>query len=420
MEEEKEKDDKEEKHEEKHWDWRHWIPLVLVGVLLGGLIGVVSFYYEKADQEIQGNLDRLTEGLEAETSQRHGNDTALDAALRTAENNLGAEIVGSEARVQERISEVEAYLGQVDNDLGELEDTLNQFMSSTATDLKGIWQDIGSNKDAVEEAKTQIASTIRNVTEIWDSNLNGTRTELTAMIQTIGADLQGALKRINYLKSKASKLGNRIDTINQSLDLVDQWSKAETSKLGSEIHSLDTKNKQFDQRIDGLSQDVGLFKTEMDKTIGEIKASVTNQTEAIEDIWSNLTYVWNQLSEKAGYWNTLSELLDWLAIDMTDKNHWTTSYDCDDFATDLARNALDVGRLIYPICVLYDTVYYNEDYPGYFFVDEKNFYLIQFSDGDWDWLIANHMVDLTYTKDYGWIMIEPQTDAIALLGTHEL
>jgi predicted nuclease with TOPRIM domain len=117
--------------------------------------------------------------------------------------------------------------------------------------------------------------------------------------------------------------------------------------------------------------------------------------------------------------NTLNDLEVWLAQDNTSEHAYIPDeYDCDDFAYDLMASAF---RAEYKMGTV--AVYYTSNLT-YVVISEEYYYKVPLAytvGGSYMYYIfGNHMVNIAYVGDTGWVLIEPQTDQVFPLNTYEL
>jgi hypothetical protein len=117
----------------------------------------------------------------------------------------------------------------------------------------------------------------------------------------------------------------------------------------------------------------------------------------------------------------LSTLNTWLSQDPTDQNTYVENdYDCDDFAMALMLAAFKSNYQMTMISVYYaDELFHVNQTEGTYWFVPKSWSIILSTNADYH-MFGNHMVNLAYVQEIGWVLIEPQTDEVYLLGTHEL
>ena len=144
-----------------------------------------------------------------------------------------------------------------------------------------------------------------------------------------------------------------------------------------------------------------------------------NYTIALDEI-DNLNQRIAQLEGELNFtdFSSLTELEQWLVQDDTDEHEYILDdYDCDDFAYDLMVSAFKSGYKMGTVAV-----YYGDDL-DYVVIDNYTYYNVTLAyapAGSDYYLFGNHMVNIAYVGDTGWVLIDPQTDWYVSLGTHEL
>lgn len=140
-----------------------------------------------------------------------------------------------------------------------------------------------------------------------------------------------------------------------------------------------------------------------------------NLTKALLEI-EHLTDMYNFT-----HFSNISSLNAWLSQDTTDQNTYVpVSYDCDDFALSLMLAAFKSNYQMTTITVYYsdELLHVNQTEGTYFLVPQSWAIVLPFDAGYH--VFGNHIANLTYVQEIGWVLIEPQTDEVYPLGTHEL
>jgi hypothetical protein len=140
-----------------------------------------------------------------------------------------------------------------------------------------------------------------------------------------------------------------------------------------------------------------------------------NLTKALLEI-EHLTSMYNFT-----HFSNMSSLNTWLSQDTTDQNTYVpVSYDCDDFALSLMLAAFKSNYQITTISVYCsDELLHVNQTEGTYWLVPKSWSIVLPSDAGYH-LFANHVANLAYVQEIGWVLIEPQTDEVYPLGTHEL
>ena len=145
-----------------------------------------------------------------------------------------------------------------------------------------------------------------------------------------------------------------------------------------------------------------------------------NYTESLGEI-DRLNQRIAQLEGELNFTNfdTLNDLEVWLAQDNTSEHAYIPDeYDCDDFAYDLMTSAFKSGYKMGTVAVYYT------DNLTYVVISEEYYYKVPLAytvgDSYKYYTFGNHMVNIAYVGDTGWVLIEPQTDQVFPLNTYEL
>jgi len=145
-----------------------------------------------------------------------------------------------------------------------------------------------------------------------------------------------------------------------------------------------------------------------------------NYTEGLEEI-DRLNEKIAQLEGELNFtnFNTLNDLEAWLAQDNTSEHAYIPDeYDCDDFAYDLMASAFRSGYKMGTVAV-----YYANNLT-YVVISGEQYYKVPLAytvgNGYNYYVFGNHMVNIAYVGDTGWVLIEPQTDQVFPLNTYEL
>jgi hypothetical protein len=134
----------------------------------------------------------------------------------------------------------------------------------------------------------------------------------------------------------------------------------------------------------------------------------------------------NALAQKNNYsdFERLVDLESWLHFDNTSDNEYVAdSYDCDDFAIDLMVSAFNSGYIIgtTPAYITSDLEWIEVN--GTYYKVSISYHIesnYKGLDNDDYYVFGNHMANLAYVTDRGWVLIEPSMDWVFPLETHEL
>jgi len=400
------------------------LALAVAGLVLGGLANTDIKHLKEQNAEQKQIIDNLKDAITNETATREEQDKELKKDI-----------------IEERTAR-ESEDNHLNTAVGKLFDEINKIRTDLVNHIKEANAQIELIKDSLNRHQQDIEKAKENITALNKITKNQGKTihsqgEKIHSIEERVADIQNNINLLTVqtenLKITLKTTSDQIQEQRQNINQLQQQIAQANSQIESQTNQIDTVSRQtesltqdvtdINNQIDSMTADIAdLYDTSNElynATIDLYNATIENQREILW-LWQNITEIMNQLSQEIGYWQSLRELEDWLAYDTTDQNEYIpTVYDCDDFATDLARNALKIDRLIYPIPVTTD-LYYNSYWlsRGYYMVPSEWIERLYFE--DWDYIIGNHMVDLTYCQDVGWVAIEPQTDEIAVLGRHEL
>ncbi|RLI26364.1 hypothetical protein DRO58_05640 [Candidatus Bathyarchaeota archaeon] len=251
---------------------------------------------------------------------------------------------------------------------------------------------------------SELAGSTEEALEQLRSRLNAT----SSALQLLGEQLQvlesTTREELAALKENGSRAWEALRTINSSMSAL----SSRVSRLSLEVQKVDAEAQAAKGNVSELRDDVSSLQAELQSVRSDVSR-----------LWLNITSIWRELAREAGYWSSLSELEEWLGENRVDENEYIPGlYDCDDFAVDLARAALrEENKLVFPIPVYYGEVYKARDC---IYISCRAVLELELPDGNSYLAVANHMVDLTYCEDVGWVLVEPQTDGLWVLGTHEL
>ncbi|UCC90750.1 MAG: hypothetical protein JSW24_00865 [Dehalococcoidia bacterium] len=133
-------------------------------------------------------------------------------------------------------------------------------------------------------------------------------------------------------------------------------------------------NREYMSQLEGdilqLEDNVSYLMSENDSLRSEV-----SQLEDAAEYWEDEANTWMEayyeLESLGGYreFGSLRELTDWLRDDPTSERHYSSSYDCDDFAMDLTLAAIRDGYWI--------GLYSEEDHVMNFTVIGNNVYSIE-------------------------------------------
>jgi len=308
--------------------------------VIGLLIGVIAYTgmtnNEKKVEMHDQQIDEIRKTVSQEEATRQAQDTDIRKTINTTESILNKKISDTE-------SKLEAEIQKIRGDLDNLTDRLSRYEETTNAQIKALQEDITKNKASIEKAIEDAQTAIEQARKELSQNITRVKTELQAKIIQMQADIAGLHIELNTLKARTSG-------INQSITLLNKWTHDRTdelqthidqtnSRINQETQARQTETGQIEQRIIVLDSKVDANKQYNDQKIAEAREEIDNQTARIAAIEQNLTAVWLELAKKAGYWKSLQELKNWLTEDTTDQNEYIpVIYDCDDFATDLAKH----------------------------------------------------------------------------------
>lgn len=416
------------------------IAVIVLLVAIGGLASA-AYLFATADKRLDAKITEQAAQtgcmLDREAGQRIGNDSALATGLgqlaadtedRDQQNreDLNKTRLELEDAFQTGLDHLEADMVEsllaISDRITAIEGVLDRHIAATDAALKDLNRKAAGNAALIEnltvKQREDIAEAARKIAALDQK----TAAEAAAIRREVSEQLILIAADIAKLYTETDQLSTRADTLDARITTLSAWATTETQRLAGQIaataQTLHAYDEALEGRLNGTEARLAVTQTDVDR----LAAQIASQGTAINAIQANLTAVWLQLAKKAGNWDTLTQLKAFLASDTTDQGAWVkTTHDCDDFAVELARNALDQDKLVYPIPVLWDKVYYSTLYPGYYFTASTNFDSFTFvGTTKTMWMVANHMIDLAYTASDGWVLIEPQTDQIALLGRHEL
>jgi len=283
-----------------------------------------------------------------------------------------------------------------------------------SSEIRRLKSDIDENRRLIIAARMdclQFAERTEKVLQLLEEQLGTLEATMTAELDS----LRGAVEEAKAIAEEAQ----------EGLDQVRGWLQTvslDVSKLASNVQTLKGDVSKLKSDISSAWVEIATIRDDVRGTQSSLSSlwlEVRSVKSDVSRIWLNISSVWRELAKEAGYWSSLDELKTWLKENEVDKNQYIPDvYDCDDFAIDLARAALrEKKKLMFPIPVYCGQVYY---YFGNVLVPSSAVDQIELPGGLQYWIITNHMVDLTYCMDVGWVIVEPQNDNIAILGTHEL
>lgn len=410
-----------------------YVWIMIVAIILGGAIGLVKYQSDKArgelDQDIRDTQLLLASTIEDEQEERIASDIQLQEGLTNNITNLGSLLEKKIEETRNQLSNdinltqvrLSAEISALSQQLALLDIIVQTHIDDATTVINRLNSSIRRNSDLLDNLTAKSQEDIQNLANIIDNSADTLLEEVgrrsLEVNNRITRELLTVAQNISELMEETMQLTTQTNSLDGSLQLLDRWTRSQMTSIRQSITNLD--NSLSELIVNNTDRIISLSNSTQ-RELKTLNDTLTNQSQTIADIQANLTAVWIELAKKAGYWESIAELQNWLTNDTTDQQPWIPeTHDCDDFAVELASNALDYNRLVYPIPILYDDVYFSTLYPGYYFTYYGNFDFIEFPN-HYNWLVANHMVDLTYCKDVGWIIIEPQTDALAELGRHEL
>jgi hypothetical protein len=263
------------------------------------------------------------------------------------------------------------------------------------------------------------------------------RSLLLSQLKTETESRQYWQSQYTGLNDSYSSLGKQLENVTAEMELQEEEKEA----LSQNYTSLSANYSSLQQNYTALS---GGYLSLLD----ERKVLLQNLTEAIKerDAWVlayetlNVTHAAllqnytagleeiNRLNERIDQlegelsfinFNTLTDLEVWLAQDNTSEHTYIPDkYDCDDFAYDLMTSAFKSGYKMGTVAVYY------ADNLTYVVIKGEYYYKVPLAYMVGDpykyYTFGNHMVNLAYTGDTGWVLIEPQTDQVYPLNTYEL
>lgn len=235
-------------------------------------------------------------------------------------------------------------------------------------------------------------------------------TSLQRNISKLTDDLLDLEEANTNLLDNYSSLINSFNSLSANYSII----LSEKLMLSRLLENVTTQKDLLIQNYTALLEDYDSLSENL--SLAHEQIEYLNNT--IEQLETQISKLKN--SSNLTYFKNLSELNDWLAQDNTSDYTWVEeSFDCDDFAEALMISAFKSGYKIETTNVYYTQnltyIYANGTYywgvPRTFWVETAGY--------DYH-VFGNHMVNLAYVEDTGWVLIEPQTDEIFILNTHEL
>jgi len=155
--------------------------------------------------------------------------------------------------------------------------------------------------------------------------------------------------------------------------------------------------------------------------LATVNGSLRNVENAVTKVKADINTLNTRLAELEERLNfttfkTLTELTEWLKWDNTSAYEYIPrTFDCDDFAFTLMVHAFSSGyKMGTAIVYLSDTLWYIYYGGEYYWKAPLSYHTSGY------WIFGNHMANLAYVETIGWVLIEPQTDAVYPLDTYEL
>jgi len=283
-----------------------------------------------------------------------------------------------------------------------------------SSEIRRLKADIDENRQLI----TAVRMEYLQFAERTEKTLQLLEEQVGVLETTVTAELNSLKGTVEEVKTAAEEAQEGLDQVRGQLQTVN----LNVSKLASNVQTLKGDVSKLKSDLSSTWAEIATVKGDVQNvqsSVSSLWLEVRSVKSDISKIWLNISSVWRELAKEAGYWSSLDELKTWLKENKVNENQYIPGvYDCDDYAIDLARAALrEEKKLMFPIPVYYGQVYFYFDYA---LVPSSVTGKIEFPEGYQYWIVANHMADLTYCADVGWVVVEPQTDGIAILGTYEL
>jgi len=296
---------------------------------------------EEEDEKIKKSLEEEKTTRENQYEQITTTIEMLSADIEDANRRIGF-LEDWNSQLDSRISELELSTIDLEGTIEKVKADLLQHIEAARIDIALLEASIETNTGKIGEMQDNLDALRRKIDthDIQFKNLQMT-------LKTTQDMIQERKQEINQLQQQIEQANSQIESQRTQINTVSRQTESLTQDV-TEIH------REISDMTAGIADLYDTSDELYNTTIDLYNTAIENQRE-IQKLWQNITEIMNQLCQEIGYWQSLQELEDWLEQDTTDQNeHIPVVYDCDDFATDLARNALKIDRLIYPIPVTTD------------------------------------------------------------------